>query len=348
MADDKKFEIVGGGAIVTTVGKTVQVKNEFEKDLDSLTAPGLGPAETLADMYDRFSRLLYVIDASGSMGDGMLSEDSFKNYKWPKDLMAQFRERMKADEGLWDDEDEDESDYFGDEEDFDLDEEDDDPDEDEEPEQLDVDSLGDDEVKMLILRENLSARYGIPLEMNYSYRGKSRSKMMALKDAAKDFVHQRFQRVPDAKVAVFQFETSPQLLCAAGASETEVLAAINRLPDGGGGGTNIYSAVERAISECKQRPSEVGLHHIVLVSDGCDYGGIRVRDFLPRMKELGIVFDFIYMVGLGEDATADQVAKVMQEVCEATGGEYTVVKTEQDFEQKFLEVSNRPLLPPAR
>jgi len=28
-----------------------------------------------------------------------------------------------------------------------------------------------------------------------------------------------------------------------------------------------------------------------------------------------------------------------------TGGEYTVVKTEQDFIEKFLTVSNRPMLP---
>ena len=63
------------------------------------------------------------------------------------------------------------------------------------------------------------------------------------------------------------------------------------------------------------------------------------------MKELGIVFDFIYMLGASPDQQGEQVAKVMRNLCEATGGEYTVVKTEEDFIQKFLEVSKRPMLP---
>jgi hypothetical protein len=172
--------------------------------------------------------------------------------------------------------------------------------------------------------------------------------MQAVKDAARDFVHKRFQKYPNANVTLFSFEDSPKLL-SAGLSEADLMEGISRLPDYGGGGTNIYRAVERALSECKKRPSEVNAHHIVLVSDGCDYGAKGVLDLLPRMKELGMVFDFIFILGASESEIADDsTIAALKRVCEETGGEFVTVKTEKDFVQKFLAASNRPLLPPAR
>lgn len=329
---DKKFEVAGNVSIVPTGQKSVP-KEEFENIVDRATSTDAGAGTTLTDMYDRFSKLWYVVDASGSMGEGMISEDYVKRFKWSPEILEAFRSKMRTDKDLVQEAEE--------------------WDEDAEEEVLvevpmNVDSMSDDDLKMVILRENLADKYQIDLEMDHSVRLKSRSKMMALKDAAKSFVHTRFMKFPDARVGLFQFENHPQLLCATGASEAEVMEAINRLPDDGGGGTNIYAAVERVVNECKQKPSEVGLHHVVLVSDGCDYGGVRVKELLPKMKELGIVFDFIYMVGTSGDSMGEAVAKVMREVCEATGGEYTVVKTEQDFEQKFLAASNRPMLPAPR
>lgn len=333
---DKKFEVAGNVSIVST-GKTSTPKEAFETVVDNAVSNvDAGAGSTLTDMYDRFSKLVYAIDASGSMGEGMLNDESVNLYKWTPEILEQFMLAMEKDK------------YFeklslgemGEAEDIEIDEE-------FEEEPVDVRSLTDSQLKMEIVKENLSDKYGIPLEQDYKYgmKGRSRSKMMALKDAAKNFVHTRFQKFADARVGVFSFEDTPMLLCAAGASEEEVMQAINRLPDNGGGGTNIYRAVDRVVNECKKRPSEVGLHHIVLVSDGCDYGGVQVKELVPKMKELGIVFDFIYMIGLSPDNQGEAVAKVMREVCEATGGEYTVVKTEEDFEQKFLEVSNRKMLP---
>jgi hypothetical protein len=330
---DKKFEVAGNVSIVST-GKTVVSKEQFETVVDNaIKGPeDVGAGSSLTDMYDRFSKLIYAIDASGSMGEGMLSEDSIKMYKWTPDILEQFKARMRADKDLT-------------EENFDEITEDDNGNEVIQTQHIDVDGMSEDELKMYIISEHLDDKYSIRLEMNYSHNTRGRSKMMALKDAAKDFVHTRFQKFADARVGVFSFEDHPSQLCAAGAVETEVLAAINRLPDNGGGGTNIYSAVDRVVNECKRRPSEVGLNHIVLVSDGCDGGAMRVEELVPKMKELGIVFDFIYMLGLSPDAQGEQVAAMMRRVCEATGGEYTVVKTEQDFVQKFLEVSKRPMLP---
>lgn len=329
---DKKFEVTGNVSIVPTGQKTVS-KEAFETAVDNITSAGAGEGTTLTDMYDRFSKLLYAIDSSGSMGEGMVNDDYVNQFKWTPEILEKFRlameeskyfeRQLKAER-----EDMEDLEYAADAE-----------------EVIDVRSLTDAQLKMEIIKEGLSDEYSIPLEMDYKKRSKSRSKMMALKDAAKNFVHSRFQKFADARVGVFSFEDSPSLLCAAGASEEEVMSSINRLPDNGGGGTNIYRAVDRVVNECKKRPSEVGLHHIVLVSDGCDYGGIQVKSLVPKMKELGIVFDFIYMLGVSPDQQGEEVAKVMRAVCEATGGEYTVVKTEEDFEQKFLAVSNRPLLP---
>ncbi len=346
---DKKFEVAGNVSIVPTGQKTVS-KEAFETAVDNVVpSTTAGAGDTLTDMYDRFSKLIYAIDASGSMGEGMLSDESIKMYKWSPELLEKFMLAMEKDkyfEKQWKEDQKEMAEEY--EEDGDAFEEDGDAFEGDGSSPVDVRSLTEAQLKMEIVSENLSQKYGVPLEVNYSFnnRNRSRSKMMALKDAAKNFVHSRFQKFADARVGVFSFEDSPSLLCAAGASEEEVMQAINRLPDNGGGGTNIYRAVERVVNECKKRPSEVGLHHIVLVSDGCDYGGIQVKNLLPKMKELGIVFDFIYMIGAsGDVGNSEEVAKVLREVCEATGGEYTIVKTEEDFEKKFLAVSKRPLLP---
>ena len=343
MANDKKFEVAGNVSIVSTGKTTTVVKEDFEKVVDSVSTFDPGQGQTLVDMYDHYSKLLYVIDASSSMGSGMLSEDWIKRYTWSPELLEQFRVEMRKTYKK-------ELAEYQAEQDV-MDEDDIDPDDDgvfEEEAPEDPDALSDDELKMKILSENLSDKHGIGLQNNYNYRGRSRSKMMALKDAAKKFVADRFRKFADARVGVFRFTDSTQLLCASGASEVEVMNAINRLPDGGDGSTEIFQAVERALNDCKKRPSEVGLHHIVFVSDGEDYSGIRVKDLLPRMKELGVIFDFIYMLGATEEASYSETVQVLKAVCEATSGEFVVVKTEQDFEQKFLAVSNRPMLPPAR
>jgi len=350
MSNDKKFEVAGNISIVST-GKTTSVdKEEFEKVLDggeaSTVDPGMG--SSLVDMYDRYSKLLYVIDSSVSMASGMLTDESVKQYTWTPELLQEFRDRMKdayqEDLDEWKDWCKDERADLRDQG-LDADEIREALDE-QKPE--DPSSMDDESLKKAIVFEDLATKFNIGLQRNYSFRARSRSKMTAVKDAAKKFVNERFRKFQDARVGVFKFSDHPTLLCAAGASEAEVMEAINRLPEGGDGGTAIFEAVSRAVNECKKRPSEVGLHHIVFVSDGEDYSGTEVIDLLPKMKDLGIVFDFIYIIGSSGTGASESIAKVLREVCSATGGEYTEVKTEQDFEQKFLAASNRPLLPPCR
>ncbi len=143
-----------------------------------------------------------------------------------------------------------------------------------------------------------------------------------------------------------KFNEEPRLLCAPGSLEEDVLYAIDGIA--ANGGTAIKKAIERALNECGRRPSEVNAHHLVLISDGEDGSALDVPELIPKMKALGVVFDFIFMLGAGLKETDSQEAKALRMVCEATGGEYTVVKTEKDFAQKLLAVSSRPMLPPAR
>jgi von Willebrand factor type A domain len=334
MANEKKFEVAGNVSIVSA-GKTVVQKEEFEKVLDDVH---IGGGETVNEMYDRLSRLLYVIDSSGSMAESMMDVNDTKPYDWTKPMIEELRLAIKMENpnvGL-DSEEAEQYEY---------------PEDIPEDEALDVDAMSDQEVKVYALTHGQQDHYRnvnfggvkIPYSGVYGRKKDTRTKMQALKEAARNFVKQRFLKFPEALVSIFSFEDRARLI-SQGPTEQAVLAAIDSLPDFGGGGTNIYEAVSTAVNECKQRPSEVGLHHIVLVSDGMDGGATRCQNLLERMKSTGIVFDFIYMLGAGGDE-GDHVIKVLKALCEATGGEFTIVRSEQDFAQKFLAVSSRPLLP---
>lgn len=322
---EKKFEIAGTVSIVSTGKKTV-AKEAFEKVLeDQLQAP-TSIGSSLEDLFDRFSKLIYVIDASGSMGDGMKPDAEQVDYIWTEDAVQEGRELL-----------------------IEMIEEGDtilDPEAGVDLTVAKVKKLSDEDVKKVILEEGLESGIGVETKLKVGGSFKGRTKMMAVKDAAKEFVRARFKKYPDARVIVYKFEQAPAML-SPGATEQGTLDAIDRLPDFGGGGTDIFKAVERAVFECKKRPSEVKVHHIVLVSDGLDSGARGVQNLVSVMKEIGIVFDFIFIQGRNDDAELDGVINVLRGVCEATGGEFTIVKTEKDFVQKFLAVSNRKCLPPA-
>jgi hypothetical protein len=92
---EKKFEVTGNVSIVST-GKKEVFKEDFEKVVDSMNgAPVMDAGSSLADIYDHYSKLLYVVDASISMGEGMLSEDTIKRYKWTPEIVDAFRVVMQ-------------------------------------------------------------------------------------------------------------------------------------------------------------------------------------------------------------------------------------------------------------
>ncbi len=325
MAEDKHFDVPGGVSIVSTGKKEVK-KESYENIADSLQQPP-SAGQTLDDIYDRFSKLIYLIDASGSMGSGMLAEQqNAVEYDWKEEALEAARARLLE-------ELEDDGSVL-------------DPDSGVELTVAKAKKLSSETLKKIVAEQGWEDEIGLQPVGGAIPQRSSKSKMQAVKEAAREFVKKRFEKWPDAQVLLYAFEDHPRML-SGGASEKDVMDGIDRLPDYGGGGTNIYSAVTRAVEHCKKRASSVGVHHIVLVSDGMDEGARGVRGLLPDMKEIGIVFDFIFIQGGDSIENMDDVIRVLRDLCEATGGEFTTVKTEKDFIQKFLAVSNRKCLPPA-
>lgn len=281
---------------------------------------------SLADMYDRYKKLIYLFDISWSMSDGMALEDHVRSYKWTKEKLDEFREAIRAVMETVDDDDE-EGDILDQEEDV-----------------FNFDLKDDEALKRAILEHNWQRDFGIQLEKDESFKSPTISKMTAVKNAAKEFVTARFNKYPDANVLVYAFDTSVEARTK-GFGRDIVLAAVDGLNPSGG--TNITPAVKAAVAECRSRPSQLGANHIVLVSDGMDYQAVKVEELLPEMKQRNIVFDFIFVVGSDTMGPSDMhVINVLEKVCKETGGEFTTVRTVKDFQVKFLQASSRLCLPP--
>jgi hypothetical protein len=319
--------------IVSTGRVTEQQKEDFETVLQHA-----GQGASASDMYERYGKLVYLFDNSGSMGQSMAMSDTPSMYVWNDELLAQFRKAMK--------------DYIRDHqqetEEFRAELEDD-----EYGTEPLFDSIPDDdeELKKLIIQVGLADEFQIkiPKKSAYSFHGQQMTKLSAVKKAARGFVEKRFERFPDANVMVFAFDDSAHVF-SRGANKEDVLQGVENL-DGNGGNTQIVPAVGTVINEFRRRPSQVRAHHVVLVTDGYDnYSGLMTEKLGP-LQELGIVLDFIFVKGQN-DVEDDRAYKAkidaIKLVCEKTGGEYTEVSTVEDFEKKFLQFSNRPLLPAAR
>jgi hypothetical protein len=300
--------------------------------------PGMGAAnKTIQDLTERYQKKIYLIDGSGSMHDGMTPEDVVNAWKWDttaveaaveveKDALIAYLtlsgiSTSKAIEEANTKIPKMVSENFN---------------------QFISDVVNSGRIDLVADKLDERGKY---LERNYKVQ--SERKIDIVKGSIQNFCEQRFAKYPDAQVAVWQFEHDVTRLCRAGASKEEVMLAIGKLQ--ASGGTDIYQAVEAAISECERHPSKMRSHHIVLVTDGQDHGAKDVKDLLPRLKTANIVLDFIFVKGecLGADTGYTQIAKVLEEVCKETGGEYLVARKSIDFQTMFLQVSNRPALPPA-
>lgn len=323
-------------AIVSSGSVTKQHTEDFETIVNNA-----GAGASTDEIYDRFGKLVYLFDDSNSMDQHMSNSISPDMYEWDAELLAKFRKAMEnylsqiekkaaSDDG---------DDRFGD-------------DEDEEEPLFNEIPVSDEELKRLICALGLDDEFKIKLEPSSTfYRPKSgtKSKIQAVKEAARGFVEKRFAKYPEANVLVFSFDQDCRALSRA-ANKDAVMNGVNQL-QAQGGNTRIVPAVATVIGEFKRRPSPVSAHHMVLVTDGYDNADGLMTDLLPQLKELGIVFDFIFVKGTScfeDDYRYKNKIDAIKQVCEATGGEYTEVKTVDDFEQKFLAYSNRPLLPAAR
>ena len=271
---------------------------------------------SLDNIYDRLMWIWYMFDVSGSM-DEHIRKESLK---------------------------ESDMDWTG----FDLDE-------------------ARDELKSILYDESMSAADpGVPFEVAYdckkdegvkraamdgllsqrprvSYNSAGRSALTKLnmaKKAAKQFMAKRYEKYPDAKVGVVEFESGPRLVIA-GEGKDPTMSAVDGM--GGGGGTYIFGAVQYTLNKTKKSKGAAP-HHLIMISDGLDYSTTQLESLLPDFKTQNAVLDVIFVRGASDTGEMDDGMTALKKFAEATGGTVEFVDNEKDFEQKFLAVSERKLL----
>lgn len=342
------------GTELVHTGKAVpQQKEAFEEVAESA-------GNSLHEIYDQMMQMVYTIDVSGSMSDGLAEEDfvsDVPNYLWATSLLARFRDEIRtatkevaaakaafkpatpgaptappdAEFDVFDDEDGDLFDEFdasaypnGD--------------------LLAFENATDADLKIAILKFQLDQRFNLRLHrLHNNGKATNVTKLQAVKDECAIFVSQRFAKYPNAEVSVIKFDDSP-VTVSNKASEAVTLAAINALHTEGG--THIARAVRHSINLCKKTKNSI-VHHIVLISDGMDGTGRDVEDMVPTMKANSIVFDFIYVSTPGDQGYGeDYSVAALRRACEATGGEFKEVSSRKAFKQQFQLAATRLCLPP--
>jgi len=169
-----------------------------------------------------------------------------------------------------------------------------------------------------------------------------------VKRLAKQELENRFKKYPNSKISVIPFGDRPVVLFDDG-DPKDLWSALDRLKtcfslDGTyeqstGGGTNILGAIRKAIDVCRAKPSPVGLHHFIIVSDGEDYhANNTIGSWVPALKASGVVMDYIHV---GCESANDG----LKAACLALGGEFVTVNSERDFETQFKLAVARLMLP---
>lgn len=370
------------------VGNATVQENPVEAPVAGAVPTAQPKQKTVNAMFDKYKKMVFLFDVSGSMGDGMLPDDIDKMYFWNEDILQSFLDR------LWSDLDAQfQRRYFGPWEkptpqDFEnknaeviggyfkteiltellMAGGDDSVDEEslEKLVQARVDSLSEQDrktmkffftygiepvisenLKYLIVRKQLHHQYSLDLRKVPGYVVNSMAKMDVMKKAASAFIKERFDKNPEAQVLAYAFDHQISLLSNEITADALLKAVDQMHPTGG---TDIYQAVSIALKEFNRAPSAVGSHHIVLVTDAESSDGEAVESLLPKLKDAGIVLDFIQVRGTidSEHPTTRENAEILKRVCKMTGGDYTEVNTPSDFTQKFLAAANRLCLPPKR
>jgi len=205
-----------------------------------------------------------------------------------------------------------------------------------------------DEIKERIVRNDLTAEFDILPTLGK--RQEPPSRIDLVKQLAKAEINARFKKFPNARVAVVAFGGNTLTLFDDG-DASQVDATIDQLNENGmsldgaygnnridNGDTNIMKAVSTGMDICRRKPSAVGVHHFILVTDGGAH--TTLSGWVANMKASGVVLDYIH---IGDCYVNDDV----KSACEATGGEFMVCNTEKDIAEKFTLAATRLCLPPA-
>lgn len=262
-------------------------------------------------IYDQLKTLFYSIDISGSM-DAPIDTDKPQSWDWPLDLKNHISRQLSYSDDL------------------------------SEHEQELKNMLGeatDEQLKEVLVSLGPTS-YGI-----YTKFEPTNTKMNLVKTAVADLVDRRYEKFPDARVVLQTFNFDSTIEAATHESIKTRLASLTA-----NGGTNIYGAVVQALAYFEQYPSPVGLNHLIIVSDGEDWQAMQIKeDLLGRMKEQGVVLDYIYIKGkqgMTNESTQSAVAKMFTDLCKELGGDYVEVSSSSEFEKKLLAASTRLCLPP--
>ena len=314
-----------------TLGNTSIVLHKKQEDKQT-------PKKTISDTYSEFAKLVFLFDTSSSMENHIARTASGKSladllYVFTPDILADIRLRVETalaeyntvqDAGGEISEDVTKLACLADAwhgANGEL-----------------VFSASDDELKDRILRTNLTDFFNILPTQVTNRDTKAPTRMSVVKRLAKQEIVKRFQKFPKSRIAVIAFNDHPTVLFDDGASG-ELDAEVEKLH--ASGGTNILEAIKQGMEVCRAKPSSVGIHHFLLVTDGEDPAAdVIIRSWVPTLKASGVILDYIH---IGDS----YVNQGLRDACAELGGEYVPVNSEDELEEKFMQALKRPLLPPA-
>jgi len=244
---------------------------------------GISPLRKLDAIYDEGAKLVFLFDVSGSMAD-RIARTYTDQYEFTPEVIAAIRARVTdavaaveatkaaAIAAVLSGEDEDDEDVV---DSVDV-----------TPEQRRVlvmvdDKRGpngeltftatDEELKERVVRHDLIGEFGVGVNWA-THGGRAPSRMDVVKTLAKTEIKRRFELYPNGQVAVIKFGGCAEIMFDEG-KPTELWPVLDAMHTNEmySGDTQILTAIRAAMDTCRAKPSEVGVHHFILVTDGGDY-----------------------------------------------------------------------------
>ena len=292
----------------------------------------------LTDTYDEHAKLVFIFDVSGSM-DCRIAKSYTDGWTWPVEKLADIRAKcMTAAVNI-------NAALFGG-----LPFNTSDPADGALLPLMDAErgpmgeyifsAITDEELKERVVRATLMDHFGI--EVNWSKHGSASAptRLECVKKLARQEVEKRFAKYPKSQVSVVRFGGFAESLFNDGAA-ADLWTVLDNLSIGCGGGTDILAGIRKGMDTCRKAPSQVGVHHFIVVSDGEDDEADRtIGSWVPTLKSSGICLDYIHIGDSG-------VNTGLEAACKALGGECVVVNSIKDLEAKFITAVGRLMLPPA-
>jgi len=299
--------------------------------------------QKLTGVYDEHSKLVFMFDVSGSMGMN-IAKTFTDQYQWTPETLTAVRQEVitllgKINSAMGDpalmmllilDERESKLRAMAD-----VSRNEDEP--------YTFTPKDDEELKERIVRVDAVGEFGIQVDWA-NHDKKPPTRMELVKTLAQSEIKNRFKKFPDSRIAVIPFGSYPKVIFNDGTPDQlwPLLEEMGEGYSGAGFGTDMLSAIAKAMEVCRDKPSPVGVHHFIMVSDGEDGNADHnIPKWIPTLKASGVVFDYIHIGDSHRNSG-------MVQVCKETGGECVTVNSERDLRAKFVEAVNRLMLPPAK